>query len=230
MREVAVDLAGAAEALCVDRWRRHDVPVEDDRELLVAGAVRADVGDVRKLVEEVGAGALEREVDDALAARRVNAGRGDAELVAVEQDARSGDRRQVRPDRRAGRAQMRALANGRGVILWNWYELQQAGRADQLTDRLDIRDARDLNHDAVAALGLDDWLGNAVLVDAVLDDRPDRRHVVRGDRMIRRPAGPGTRRAGRPEGRGPGACRCSRRVLVGGEQTSLPNGRGASGN
>ena len=57
-------------------------------------------------------------------------------------------------------------------------EVQAAGLADQPTDGLGIRDARELDDDAVAALGLDDRLGHAGRVDAPLDDVADRREVT----------------------------------------------------
>ena len=43
--------------------------------------------------------------------------------------------------------------------------------ADQLAHRVDVADAGDLDDEAVRALRLDDRLGDAELVDAVLDDR-----------------------------------------------------------
>ena len=57
-------------------------------------------------------------------------------------------------------------------------EVEPAGRADELADRVGIGDARQLDDDAVGALGRDDRLRHAGRVDAALDDLADDLEVL----------------------------------------------------
>ena len=62
-------------------------------------------------------------------------------------------------------------------------EVEPAGLADELAHGLGIGDARQLDDDAVGALGGDDRLGDAGRVHAALDDVLDDRHVAGGRRL-----------------------------------------------
>jgi hypothetical protein len=64
-----------------------------------------------------------------------------------------------------------------------------AGLLDQVYSQVAIGDARQLNQDAVLALELDDRLGDAQAVDAVLDDAPRRLHLLRRGRRAARQVG-----------------------------------------
>ena len=59
-------------------------------------------------------------------------------------------------------------------------EVEAAGLADEPADGLGVGDARQLDDDAVGALGRDDGLGDAGRVDPALDDVLDDRHVAGG--------------------------------------------------
>ena len=59
-------------------------------------------------------------------------------------------------------------------------EVESAGLADQLADGLWVGDTRQLDDDAVGALGGDDRLGDARGVHAALDDVLDDAHVAGG--------------------------------------------------
>jgi hypothetical protein len=69
-------------------------------------------------------------------------------------------------------------------VLGERHELQLAGIADECPDLVAVADPGDLDHDPVAALGLDDRFGEARGVDAVLDDRADGVHHVGRDRPV----------------------------------------------
>ena len=172
-RERAADLAVAVGDRLADDRCRDDLAVEDDGEELadvLAGVVAEELGAVR----------LELEADDALARRRIDAGRHAAgvDLLAAE------ERRQRRVDGLPGtghgpaaRGRPRPVDVGR-----QRHEVQPPGGPDELTDLLLLGGARQVDDDAIGAHRLDDRLGHAGRVDAVLDDRADRLHRLLGRR------------------------------------------------
>ena len=95
------------------------------------------------------------------------------------------------------------------------HEVEAAGLADELADGFGVGDARQLDDDAVAALGRDDRLGDAGRVHPALDDVLDDADVARRSATCRRPGAPGTRPAGRPAGRGRASSRSTRDAAVG---------------
>ena len=92
----------------------------------------------------------------------------DGDLVAAEQRGRLGEVEDLSL-RRAGGAERD--------------EVEAAGLADELADRVGVGDARQLDDDAVVALGDHDGLRDAGRVHPALDDVLDDRHVRGGRRL-----------------------------------------------
>ena len=164
--------------------RRGDHPlVEGDREELadVLGGVLGE-----ELTARLRPIVLELEVDrEAVVLVLAHGGRGD--LVATEQ--------------RRVLIAWEHLAGGRRACVPSGTKSSWPVVPDEPADGIDVRDARQLDDDAVRALDDDDGLGDAGRVHPPLDDVLDDAHRL-GRRRRRRPwAGPGTRPAGRPRGR-----------------------------
>ena len=119
---------------------------------------------------------LEHEVDGQAAGRLVLTHRGRFELIATEQ--------------RWEFLEVDGLAFGH-LGRAQGHEVELAGLPDQAPDVVDVGDARQLDHDAVAALDDDDRLRHAGRVHATLDDVLDdahrlgrRVHAILGQRLV----------------------------------------------
>ena len=161
----ARDLDVATRDRVLDDRRGHDGVVERDREI-GADVLRRVVGELVLTV------VLEHEVDGRSA-------------VLVGADGRRGDL--VAAEQRWVLLRVEDLV-GRGLGRPEGNEVEQAGLADQVADGLGVRDAGQLDDDAVLALGRDHGLGDASGVDPALDDILDDGHVGRR-------SAPGRRRA-----------------------------------
>ena len=164
-RREAADPAGRDLDLAVrdgalDLRRGDHGRVEGDREEL-ADVVGGEVGEALRAV------VLEHEVDGEAAAL-VLADRRGRDLVAAEQRGRLGEVDDL------------ALGRARGP---ERDEVEAAGLADELAHGVGVGDARQLDDDAVVALGHHDGLGDAGRVHPALDDVLDDRHVGGGRRL-----------------------------------------------
>ena len=99
--------------------------------------------------------------------------------VVVRADRRGRDL--VATEQRGKLLQIQHLAGG-GLSLTKWDEVELTGLADESAHGIDVRNAGQLDHDAVRALYDDDGLRNAGRVHAALHDVLDDAHALRGRR------------------------------------------------
>src|SRR6185312_112734 len=156
----------------VDPWRRDDRTVEDDREVIIDMVARVVREQLRSGLRTV---VLELERDRQAARLVLTDGRG-LELVAAEQ--------------RRVLLQVEDLAFGRGRLTER-DEVEDAGLADEPSDRVDVGDAGQLDDDAIITLDDDDGLGHASRVHPSLDDvlqdaecLAGRRDTILGERLV----------------------------------------------
>ena len=177
------DLDPAAE-LGADHRRGDDLALalleQQDRHALADVLARNVLDDARAL-------GVERQVDDRLLGLRVEARLGIGEVVAGQHDLALDDqRRSAALDVTLGAERHRPVSGGRGQrlgTLVDHAQLERRGAADDVLGLRGVLHARQLDDDAVGALLLDHRLGDAELVDAVVQ-----RGDVLGDRRRLDPA------------------------------------------